>query len=256
MTLTPPFSLTSTGQCSSHPLRAASDHHFLNLPLRILAGKEHEGMRTQEPSSRMWVELESPTWTLKRILILPISHTVLFCGVQTWIHPFILLILLYHLAQIEKTNTSMPTCKWSRVAPMRLVRLLHKWNHELIPRIWIQLWFTFLWQILTCHENQPGGLRINRFSYSLEWPRWKPTSVPNKTSNSLVDHRKGEGRFGTSRWGTWPWQGFFVALLTLKEQLLPGSYSHNTNFWLSLHRNSELLLPGSIKANQNILKKY
>lgn len=98
-------------------------------------------------------------WTLKRILIFPITHTFHTQrssvpqgpSMMTCIYFLILLIFLYHLAQTEKNKQAFPHASGQILLPMSLVRLLHKWNYRLIPKIRINLWLTFTWQILKCH---------------------------------------------------------------------------------------------------------
>lgn len=152
----PPFSLTSTGQYSNNLLYFASDHHFLNLPLRSLDDRQHEWMRTQDPYSRMWVEIENWFELLREFSFFPkLTHSIpsvpLCHKVPVWWHVFTFLSYYFYIAwhkQKKKKLSHMQVvrycfqCHWSGCYTSGIIDLFPKYE---------SIWLTFTWQILKCH---------------------------------------------------------------------------------------------------------
>lgn len=170
----PPFSLTSTGQYSNNLLCFASDHHFLNLPLRSLDDRQHEWMRTQDPYSRMWVEIENWFELLREFSFFPkLTHSIpsvpLCHKVPVWWHVFTFLSYYFYIAwHKQKKKKAFPHASGQILLPMPLVRLLHKWNHRLIPKIWIHLTYIHVTNLEVPLEWARLSLLSLAFHYSLE----------------------------------------------------------------------------------------
>lgn len=172
------------------------------------------------------------TWPLMRILNLPVIHTFPTQGSSVPQEP-----RMYLLFYSTNIFISLGTSRWgggTEVFPHEMITnyfqrhwsvcLLHKWNCGFIPRIWIQLWFTFLW-------NLEVSLERATLSYHLLSLQSGMTKV--KTTSK---HLKRLLR--TSRSGIWPLHIVPHCFVNPNWTASPGSYI-STNQLLSLFLKKE-----------------